>query len=352
MKIGILTFHRAHNYGAVLQCYALQEILKQIGHDTYIIDYYQPVIERNYKVFRWRDFRGNLIRPRNMYRYLTKLPMRIEREKKIAAFRNRYFHLSAACYNRTDIPAMDAYIVGSDQLWNLHITAGIDDVFLGDFERPKDSRLLSYAISGNLKALSLFTDEQLKRYASTFDVISLREETMAKNVVQRTGLDTRVDLDPTLLTDCSLWADMADDEFKDQRYVLMYQVRRPKGDLNLLNRKAKQLAMRMNCKVIDMTDMTTYSPSQFVSLFKYAQCVITSSFHATVFALIFERPLYSVLLHDGSDDRYEKLLRTLDAEKLLAEIDFDPQPFEFDYIKVRENLKKLRQDSLQYLQKI
>lgn len=352
MKIGILTFHRAHNYGAVLQCYALQEILKQIGHDTYIIDYYQPAIERCYKIFRWKAFKGNLIRPWSMYQYLMKLPMCIERKKKFTDFRNRYFHLSTACYNRTDIPAMDAYIIGSDQLWNLYITVGIDDVFLGDFKRPKSSRLFSYAISGNLKALSLFTDEQLKHYASTFDVVSLREETLAKSVVQRTGISTRVDLDPTLLTDCNLWVNMANDEFKDQRYVLMYQVRRPKNDFKLLNRKAKQLAAHMNCKVIDMTDMTTYSPSQFVSLFKYAQYVITSSFHATVFALIFERPLYSVLLHDGSDDRYENLLRTLEAEELLAETDFDPQPFEFDYTKVRENLKKLRQDSLQYLQNI
>ena len=352
MKIGIITFHRAHNYGAVLQCYALQEILKRIGHDAYVIDYYQPAIEHSYKVFQWRIFRGNLIRPRGMYQYLTKLSMRIEREKKFTAFRNQYFHLSTACYNRTDIPAMDAYIIGSDQLWNLHITAGIDNVFLGNFERPKDSRLLSYAISGNLKALALFTDEQLKRYTSDFETVSLREEAMAKNVAQRTGFNTRIDLDPTLLTDYSLWEGMVNNEFKDQRYVLMYQVRRPKGDPNLLNHKAMQLAKRMNCKVIDMTDMTTYSPSQFVSLFKHAQCVVTSSFHATVFALIFERPLYSALLHDGGDDRYENLLHNLGAEKLLAETDFDPQPFKFDYTEIRNKLKKLRQDSLQYLQNI
>lgn len=352
MKIGIITFHRAHNYGAVLQCYALQEVLKEMGHNTYVIDYYQLTTERCYKVFRWRAFRGNLIHPRGMYQYITKLPMRIERKKKFASFQKRYFHLSEACYSRTDIPAMDVYVIGSDQLWNLHITAGIDDVFLGDFERPQNSRLLSYAISGNLRALGLFTDAQLKHYLSTFETISLREEAMAKNIAQRTGLNTRIDLDPTLLTDRSLWENIANDEFKEQRYVLLYQVRRAKDDFNLLNRKAKLLARRMNCKVIDMTDMTTYSPSQFVSLFKYAQCVITFSFHATVFALIFERPLYSVLLHDGGDDRYENLLHNIGAEKLLAEPDFDPQPFDFDYTKIRDSLKKLRQSSLQYLQNI
>ena len=50
MKIGILTFHRAHNYGAVLQCYALQEIMRRRGHDVRVIDYRQPWIEEFYKL--------------------------------------------------------------------------------------------------------------------------------------------------------------------------------------------------------------------------------------------------------------------------------------------------------------
>lgn len=50
MKVGIITYHRAHNYGAVLQCYALQEVLKRMGHDTQIIDYRQPFIEKLYNL--------------------------------------------------------------------------------------------------------------------------------------------------------------------------------------------------------------------------------------------------------------------------------------------------------------
>ena len=62
--------------------------------------------------------------------------------------------------------------------------------------------------------------------------------------------------------------------------------------------------------------------------------------------------MLNVLLHDGGDDRYENLLHNIGAEKLLAEPDFDPQPFDFDYTKIRDSLKKLRQSSLQYLQNI
>lgn len=349
MEIGIITFHRAHNYGAVLQCYALQEVLKGLGYDVCVIDYYQPATENAYKVMSWHALWYYKIHPRDLFRYLRKWPMRIERDKKFAEFRNKFFCLSPACFSNQDVPSMDCYVIGSDQLWNTRITNGYDSVFLGDFKRPANSRMVTYAVSGNMATLNAFTDEQLNKYTHLFDTLSLREKNMAESITQRTGLTTRVDLDPTLLTDRKLWEHMTTDEFKDKRYVLMYQIRRPIGDVNLLNRKAKQLAKQMNCKVIDLTDMTTYSPSQFVSLFKYAQCVITSSFHATVFALIFERPLYSVLLHDGHDGRYENLLHQLGAEKLLVETNFDPTPFEFDYTEVRKRLLELRKDSLQYL---
>ena len=58
MKVGILTFHRAHNYGAVLQCYALQETLKRMGHDVQVIDYAQPWIEEFYKLFSRSMYRS------------------------------------------------------------------------------------------------------------------------------------------------------------------------------------------------------------------------------------------------------------------------------------------------------
>lgn len=352
MKVGIITFHRAHNYGAVLQCYALQEVLKRMGHDVYVIDYRQPATEETYKICSVERIRELLSHPRALQGYLRRIFQRVECGKKFQSFRESFFCLSNPCYTSQDIPSMDVYITGSDQLWNVQITRGVDEVFFGRFVRPKGSLLLSYALSGSLKVLDALSDTRLLQYASSYSVLSFREQALADSVAKRTSLPVRVDIDPTLLAERNLWDKMVNNRFENDRYVLLYQVRRPKNDARLLNRKAKMLAKRMGCKVIDLTDMTTYSPPEFVSLFKYAQCVITSSFHATVFALIFERPLYSVLLRDGHDDRCANLLRTLGAEKLLVEIDFVPQPFEFDYTIVRNNLKELRLDSLQYLQNI
>lgn len=352
MKVGIITFHRAHNYGAVLQCYALQEVLKRMGHDVYVIDYYQPATEETYKILSAKIIKKLLLHPRSLQRYFQRIFLRIERGKKFQNFRQRFFNLSHSCYTTQDIPAMDIYVTGSDQLWNINITQGIDEVFFGHFVRLEGSLLLGYALSGNLKSLNSISDVQLLQYASSYTTLSFREQVLADNVAGRTSLPIRVDIDPTLLAEKDLWDKMIDNRFEKEKYILIYQVRYPKQDTKLLNKKAKLLAKRMGCKVVDLTDMTTYSPAEFVSLFKYAQCVITSSFHATVFALIFERPLYSVLLHDGGDARYEHLLTQLGAEQLLVETDFDPKPFEFDYTPIHQKLKELRQDSLEYLRKL
>ena len=69
MKIGILTFHRAHNYGAVLQCYALQEILQRLGYDVYVIDYRQPTLEYAYKYWNFRTILESLRSPKLLFKY-------------------------------------------------------------------------------------------------------------------------------------------------------------------------------------------------------------------------------------------------------------------------------------------
>ena len=70
MRIGILTFHRAHNYGAVLQCYALQETLKRMGHDVQVIDYRQPWIEDFYNLFCRNMIRRNSSSVPELFSYL------------------------------------------------------------------------------------------------------------------------------------------------------------------------------------------------------------------------------------------------------------------------------------------
>ena len=101
MRIGILTFHRAHNYGAVLQCYALQEVLRRMGHDVQVIDYRQPWIEDFYGIFGWNMIKRNMGSVCGLFSYLKSgLKKRIMAPLKAShfkSFRDSYFVLSSSC---------------------------------------------------------------------------------------------------------------------------------------------------------------------------------------------------------------------------------------------------------------
>lgn len=153
MRIGILTFHRAHNYGAVLQCYALQEVLKSMGHEVLVIDYRQPFIEAIYSPFNFHRLKGLLLHPRGIYRYVRSISQRLRKRRIYTAFQNKHLRLTKP--RQKNIPEdFERYVIGSDQLWGLHCLGGIaDDVYLGNFKHKSQSKIMGYAISTNLNSL-------------------------------------------------------------------------------------------------------------------------------------------------------------------------------------------------------
>ncbi|MFR9593359.1 MAG: polysaccharide pyruvyl transferase family protein, partial [Rikenellaceae bacterium] len=115
---------------------------------------------------------------------------------------------------------------------------------------------------------------------------------------------------------------------------------------------AQELATNMECELIDIC-AGRYSVEDFVSLFKYAQYVVTSSFHGTAFSVIFNRPLYSVTLDDGHDERCRNLLTSIGAEGMLTPLDsFDPTPQSVDYTTINQKVAELRNESVEYLKGI
>ena len=119
-RVGILTFHRANNYGAALQCYALQETVKGLGHNVEIINYKQPYIEKVYKPqIEKEELCRILKRPRWYYGYFFKiLPKRILPYIKYKLFRTVYLKTSKAFdKNKEILCRYDSIIIGSDQVW-------------------------------------------------------------------------------------------------------------------------------------------------------------------------------------------------------------------------------------------
>ncbi len=354
MKIGILTFHRAHNYGAVLQCYALQETLKRMGHDVQVIDYMQPWIEDFYHIFGWNMIRRNTGSVSSLVKYLKgslkKWLLAPGKAGNFRAFRDSYLNLSLPC--REVMPQdYDCYIVGSDQLWSLHCLGGEQDrIYMGHFKRPEGSRLVGYAISADMKSV-LESAPILKENIGRFDSLSMREKEIAETVAGLTGRPVDVCLDPTLLTDASLWNPLLTEVDKEE-YVLMYEVRWNPQTKGRLRKKADELAASIgpHCKVIDLTRVNR-PVTEFVSLFRNASYVVTTSFHGIVFSIIFGVPFYALPLWAGYDLRYIELLKAIGAYDRLVDFDTALAPVPMDFTPIKEKLAARQAESFKFLEK-
>lgn len=353
MRIGILTFHRAHNYGAVLQCYALQETLKRMGHDVQVIDYRQPWIEDFYNLFCRNMIMRNATSPSQLFSYLkASLKKWILAPSKASNFRNfreNFLNLSMPCLDA--IPQLyDCYVIGSDQLWSLHCLGGVqDNVYMGDFERPAGSRLVGYAVSADMKSVRS-SASLLKAMVPGFDSLSMREKEVADAVAAITGCPCEVCLDPTLLTDASLWNPLMTQVEKGE-YVLMYEVRWNPQTKGLLRKKAEELAAKIgpHCKVIDLSRVDR-PVTEFVSLFRNASHVVTTSFHAVVFSIIFGVPFYAFPLWGGYDLRYTELLWSVGAEDRLVSFDTVLEPGPMDFSSVKKKLAVRQAESMKFLE--
>lgn len=352
MKIGILTVHRAYNYGSVLQCYALQEVLKTLGHEVWIIDYRQRWTEAVYQTFSLY-YIWHFLKIKDIHSVVAYWRTRKERKRNIdlasrvfATFTSK-LNTTHPCWYR--IPkGFDVYLVGSDQLWSHQCMGGEDKVYTGFFKHTPDSSIVGYAISSCPDSLYQFGNMKLKMILDNFRSISLREEDNSVIVQKMTGVKLPVTVDPVLLTTPSVWNSMLNETWGKQNFIAIYQARPVNGEPGYLKHKANIYANENNCDIVDLSGMT-YSVEDFISIIKYAKCVITTSFHATVFSLIMETPCYAVRLNDGLDVRYVNLLTKIGLDAEIVEKDFMPVPLVVDFTSAKKRLAVYIQESLNYL---
>lgn len=347
MKIGILTFHRAHNYGAVLQCFAMQETIKSMGHEVYVINYHQPYVEKEYKILNWKYicFFLKRLQARGLIRYLLSTFERINRSKNFMEFR-KYFSLTVDC-DETHIPSdFDIYIMGSDQIWNIYQTGNIvDKPYFGDFPVKQGAKKIAYAISMSEKGINMIDSAYLKKLLKGFHAISFRESSISEHVSRLIDIKCETCLDPTLLNSSTIWDPIINDKWKNKKYILTYFI----TPVPNAKKRAEELAKTLGFDIIHLYPMR-YSVEDFVSLFKYAQFVIGTSFHGTAFSLIFHRPMYSIISNHVGDIRYINLLTKVGADCYLQNEDFPFMfPEEVDWNNVDEKLSELRKDSYNYL---
>lgn len=352
MKIGILTFHRAHNYGAVLQCYALQEFLRKKGHDVGVVDYKLPYLLDCYKPLRFHRFvsKNPFRMVKRALKELQVLKARFRRYHSFDTFIESRFNL----YPTNSMETYDLIIIGSDQVWNTMLTKGFDPYYWAQFRRSY-TKVISYGASIE----QFWEDEddfEAARLLNGFDGISVRESDAAeklKNICPQK--DVNVVVDPTLLVGKELWNQLAVKPLISSPYVLYYQVRPSKRGLNVATAIAKEKNLKLICLSARVDDLNSResisaSPEEFLGWFRYASFVVCTSFHGTVFSVVFNVPFLSIRLNDGKDSRVINFLNKINLESHLVE-NVPLKYGEINFKDVEANLNLISESSKMYINK-
>jgi len=364
--IGIITIHKIHNYGSVLQAYALQRVCEEIGFKVEIIDYMFPNEFHTDNKFKTQgDSQPN--EPKWIKMLFAKALMR--QHKGIDTFVKKYQHLSSSLYSSPDelkaqAPAYDVYITGSDQLWNPRFCNG-DPAFMLHFT-PDDALKISYAASIGANAIPTELIPRYKGLLSRYAHIGVRENSGRKVIKDIIGKDVEVVLDPTLLLCKDEWNQIAvsNRQFK-KKYILCYFLNYTFNSFPYVDQLADYMQKQTGYEIVRVsrpphklfTSHTQYrvgaTPEEFLALVRDSEMVLTTSFHGTAFAVNYGKPVFTVVKdRNASDSRQVSLMENLGLEKQILSItdDFPTQDrFSYDVEEEQRRLQVLRQQSIDFL---
>lgn len=324
MKIGILTFHRALNYGAVLQCYALYTYLSELGHSVEVIDYRPNAIEKYRMFFRLSDFlrsKGIVGKCRYIVSSMSLVWSKKTTSKKFDVFLSSKLKFSSLVSKPEDVPSYyDLIFFGSDQIWNPEICEGLDTIYLGQFEKGK-TKFVGYAASvGILDLIQGDNAELFNRYLTVYDSIGVRELSLKIFLKNTFNIESTMVNDPSLFLTKEQCEKIAKKP-KDENYVVVFNL-----DGNQLAIPfAQRIAEQIDAIVLEIKAETNHlrryssklrselSPEEFLGYILYSQCVISNSFHATCFSMIMQKDFYT-LKRITNNDRVNTILNIAGLE--------------------------------------
>lgn len=355
--LGILTFNRALNYGAVLQALALKDVCEDLGYEVHVINYLKdtPDIHLN-PVQAFAKAKNKKSAVFRLVRSMMSYSFDIKRRDAFLRFRKEYLDESIACATAEEVAALgyDCYISGSDQIWNYNITGGtFDPVYFGQL--PGKAKCIVYAGSAHDTPFPLDKEIEFKTMLNKADCpISIRERKLANYVGKLTEIRYPVVLDPTLLAGRVFIDKLPQCAKPREPYILIYQIdSNPATDVSVRN-----LEKRFGCKVYTMTVPRFGSmhgrkgmagPEEFLTLLSNAEFLVTNSFHGIALSLLLEKDFF-VYDNGGVMTRIDSLLSAvnLSNRKIKMIADIDPGN-KITYEPVRECLSGLRAASRRFL---
>ena len=366
MKIDMITLHRAQNYGSVLQAFALQKKMEEIGHEVRVLDYHPERYTNKGWLRRLKNKSPKFKNP--FILFVAKMliyPSYLRKEWVFNTFLNKYVKLTCFKFatnevaKQMELKGADAYCTGSDQVWNSHWNEGVEKALFLDFV-PKNKLIFSYAASIGLSELPVDEVDIIRLLLDKYEYLSVREDTGVRILHELGRIDTVQSLDPTLLMTKEEWNNYTDNRYEGKQYILTYNLHH--------DSEVDKYAHALSCKYgIPIWNISynwhdfvrkghlCWCPSveKFLGLIKHARFVIADSFHATVFSIIFERPFVTITPEVASS-RVSSILNLLGiGERNLCKfVDTSIIETSIDYPSVKRRLSYEQQMSMDYLRMV
>lgn len=353
-RVGVITFHDYDNYGAILQSYALQRKLKEMGTYPEIIDYRCDYISNPFRLVN--------LKKKGLFNYIYGAIGHIcyiPRRRQCNLFRKHMRYSQQVSRGNMGAVAgkYDIYIAGSDQIWDYKLT-NFDTTYFLDFVK-KGKKKCSYAASiGEHEP----PEQYRKKYSSLlkdFDQILVREDYGADIVESLTGSRPGITCDPTLLLTADEWTPLLKEPRRKSKYILVYQLGINKELVDFVRRLKKKTGLRvvyipfplvglMNCSC-----KIAIGPAQWMGLFKNAEYVVSDSFHGVVYSLLFNRNFFAMVNGHHMNRRVQQLLKMVDLSHRTIENVSDEeltQPIDFTF--ANEEIARFREESLAQLRSL
>lgn len=370
MRIGIYTLPLNYNYGGLLQAYALQTVLQNMGHEVVFIDRPLHTKEPFYKRPREkvkRFVRRFVLRDKSVRVFQENYEAKVypEISKHTRKFIDQYLNtIIVIDTHLLDENDYDAIIVGSDQIWRcaFHDTSRkLYDAYLEFAEKWSHLKRISYAASFGTDKWEYPKDKAIhcKSLLAKFDSISVREASGVKLLKQYFGFAAKHVLDPTMLLDQSDYAKIFELAHApvSKGNMMVYVLDDSASKNNLISEYEKRLhltAFRVNSQAdnINLPVSQRVQPplERWLRGFQDARFVVTDSFHACVFSILFGKPFVAIGNKNRGMSRFESLLQTFGLSDRLISVETNdfviPQS---DIFLAQTKLKSLRAESMQYL---
>lgn len=361
MKIGFLTFHIPHNYGAVLQAFSLQKVFEKLGYDNEIIDF------RRKRQIDYTSLYPARHGMKSKVKNTLLIPFHFGRKKRADKFQdfieNKLVKSRDTYTNEEQLSVCnelyDTFFIGSDQVWNTKKEADKSSAYFLDFVDDSNKKRFAYAPS-----IGIAEEKDLSEYKSMlekFAMISCREQRGAEVLSKLLNRNVPVVLDPTLIVETEYLKELIKKD-NSEPYIFYYSLDgfdKRKRNMDILSYFSKRYGYKVKMITPEWLyhfrtgkQISNAGIEDFLSLIYNAEFVCTNSFHGTALSVVLNKPFYVLEERGGNDDRKQSLLRALHLENRIVPSISDAKntaDYHMVYDSVNVELNKLREKSLEFL---